>query len=137
MGYFKLAIAAILVLISCQLQAQTVSLIGTSEEYILQTVTDHGPAQYRALEHEEFDILVFEESDRELSFFFTFYKGSKVCSFIRSRAPIASLEQEINFIKKNFIKIGDGVWEKQDKSSQVTITVSDGIGLIVAREIRS
>jgi hypothetical protein len=136
MRYFKLAFAAIFALLSGQLQAQTVSLIGTSEENILETITDHGPAQYRALEHEEFDILVFEEKERELSFYFTFYKGGKICSFIRSRAPLISLQQEINFIQENFRKIGDDLWEKPDKSLQVKITVSDGIGLLVAREIR-
>ncbi len=136
MDYFKQALAVIFVLISCTLQAQTVSLIGTSEEFILENVTGYGLAEHRPIEHEEFDVLVFEDKDRELSFFFTFYKGAKICSFIRNRAPMASLEQEIKFIQGTFKKIQEDIWEKPDKSAQVKISEFDGIGVIVAREIR-
>lgn len=136
MAYFRLAFTAVFVFISFGLQAQTVSLIGASEEFILENVRGYAISEHRAIEHEEFDVLVFEDKDREVSFFFTFYKGAKICSFIKNRAPLPSLGKEIDYVQTNFRKIQENIWEKPDKRAQVQISESDGMVVILAREIR-
>ncbi len=138
MSCYRLVFIALISLISfrAQAQTQTTSLIGTSEEFILENVKGYASVEERGLEHEEFNVLVFEDKDRELSFFFTFYRGAKICSFIKNKAPIASLKQEIDLIQSNFKKVKDNVWEKPDKSVQVQINEEEGIGVIIVKEIR-
>ena len=137
MTSFRLVFIAILFLISFTSKAQTVSLIGTSEEFILENVKGYASFQARGIEHEEFDVLVFEDKDRELSFYFTFYRGEKICSYIKNRAPISALKEEIDFIKTNFKNIKDNIWENASKAVQVQVTEFDGQGTVLAKAIRN
>lgn len=112
----------IVLLINCyDLKAQTVNLIGASEEFILQNVKGYSSVESRGIEHEEFDVLVFEDKRRQLSFHFTFYKGGKVCSYIRNEGTAIFLKDEIDYIKANFKHIGAGVWENTARTVQVDI----------------
>lgn len=116
--------------------AQTTQLIGASEEYILENVTGYASVEERGIEHEEFNVLVFEDKGRELSFYFTFYRGGKICSYIKNTAPLPALKDEINFIKANFVNTRDNIWENADKTVQVHINTSEGQGAIVVKELR-
>lgn len=117
-------------------EGQTVTLIGTSEEFILDNVKGYPSVQVRGMEHEEFDVLVFEDKDRELSFHFSFYKGEKVCSFIRCGAPLAALKDEIAFIKANLLQVRENIWENSGKTVQAVITAKDDIGIILIKAMK-
>lgn len=117
--------------------AQTTQLIGASEEYILENVKGYSIIEKRGIEHEEFNVLVFEDGPRELSFYFTFYKGGKICNYIKNTAPLPVLEDEIKFIKAHYINIRDNIWQNASKTLQVQIGSSEGQGSIVVRELRN
>ncbi len=134
---FRLVFVAVLFLVSFDSKAQTVSLIGTSEEFILENVKGYASFQARGIEHEEFDVLVFEDKDRELSFYFTFYRGEKICNFIKNTAPLPALKTEIDFIRANFKNIKDNIWENAAKTIQVQIDEAVGRGIVLAKEIRN
>ena len=132
---------AFLLFLFCSLpflaNAQTTQLIGASEEYILENVKGYSTVEERGIEHEEFNVLVFEDGARELSVYFTFYKGGKICSYIKNSAPIAALADEIKFIKANFTNTRDNIWQNASKTLQVQINTSEGQGSIVVRELRN
>lgn len=136
MTCLRTALSIFLCLFSFLSNAQTTQLIGASEEYILENVKGYASVEERGIEHEEFNVLVFEDKERELSFYFTFYRGGKVCSYIKNTAPLPALKDEINFIKTNFINTRDNIWENADKTVQVHINTSEGQGAIVVKELR-
>lgn len=136
MTHFRPAFIFILILSSFVCQAQTVQLIGTSEENILENVKGYPSVNERALEHEEFNVLVFEDQDRELSFYFTFYRGDKVCNYIKNKAPLSVLKEEIKLIKANLKNIRDNIWENSEKTAQVEIRESNGIGFLIIKQLR-
>ncbi len=136
MTYFRPALIFFLFLSSIASQAQTVKLIGTSEEFILENVKGYTSVEERALEHEEFNVLVFEDQDRELSFYFTFYRGAKVCNYIGYKAPLSVLNEEIKLIKANLKNIRDNIWENSEKTAQVEIREANGIGFLIIKQLR-
>jgi len=137
MTYLRATCLAILFLSSITSQAQTIELIGTSEDFILENVKGYPSVKERSLEHEEFNVLVFEDQGRELSFYFTFYRGGKVCSYIKSIAPVSAMKTEVDFIKANFTNIKDNVWENAAKTVQVQISESERQVIMWVKEIRN
>ncbi|WP_411273282.1 hypothetical protein [Daejeonella sp.] len=117
--------------------AQTTQLIGASEEFILENVKGYASVEERGIEHEEFNVLVFEDGGRVLSFYFTFYRGGKICSYIKNTAPLHALEEEIRFIKANFTNTRDNIWVNAGKMVQVQINTTESHGSIVAKELRN
>lgn len=134
-----LAVLTVLCLGSFRAASQTTALIGASQEFILENVRGYPLVEERGLEHEEFDVLVFEdkEKNRELSFFFTFYRGEKVCNFIKNKAPLADLTEELDFIKTRFHNSKGNIWENQSKTIEVQLTESGGYATIIAKAIRN
>src|SRR6476620_9336240 len=119
-----------LLLVTLSVSGQTAAFIGTSEEFILENVKDYESVQQRSIEHEEFDVLVFGDKNRELSFYFTFYKGAKVCAYIKHDAPLPALKEEIDSIKSSMIQVKDNIWQSADKSVQAEIAGSQDRALI-------
>ncbi len=137
MTCLRTAIIILFCFVSSLSRAQTTQLIGASEEFILENVKGYTTVEERGIEHEEFNVLVFEDGRRELSFYFTFYRGGKVCSYIKNTAPLPALKDEINFIKSNFSNTRDNVWENASKTVQVQINTFEGQGSIVVKELRN
>jgi len=127
----------ILFVISFASQAQTEKFIGKSEEFILENVKGYSSVEARMIEHEEFNVLVFEADKRELSFYFTFYRGAKVCNFIKNRGPFSVLREEIENIKANFHKTGNNDWENSAKTVNVKFDDSGGQNVLVFSQIRN
>lgn len=124
-------------LLSFLTNAQTTKLIGASEGFILDNVEGYSTVVERGMEHEEFNVLVFEDKGRELSFYFKFYQGVKICNYIKNTAPLTALMDEIKFIKENFENIRNNIWENTAKTIQVEITSLSGQGSIVVKELRN
>jgi hypothetical protein len=99
-------------------------------------VTGYNTVEERGLEHEEFNILVFEDKERELAFYFTFYRGDKICNYIKCTAPLSALKEEIHYIKSNFKNIKDNVWESSSRRTQAVISETNGLGVITLKELR-
>lgn len=126
----------LLFLFSLAVNAQSIQLIGASEEFILENVKGYNSVEEKGLEHEEFDILVFEDRDRELAFYFTFYRGGKVCNYIKSTAPLSASREDILYIKSNFKNIRDNVWENSSGKTRAVISENNGLAVITMRELR-
>lgn len=137
MNFLRTTGIILLCLISFLSHAQTTQLIGASEEFILENVKGYSSVEERGIEHEEFNVLVFEDGGRELSFYFTFYRGGKICSYIKNTAPLSALKEEISYIKKNYTNTRDNIWVNAAKTVQVAINTSAGQASIVAKEIRN
>lgn len=132
MNSLKLIIIAVMLLVSSASRAQNIPLIGQSEEFILENVKGYASVEERAFEHEEFDVLVFEDQGRELSFYFTFYRGEKVCNFIKNRGPASSMKEEVDLVKSTYTRIKDNVWENAEKTIQVQLSEIDGeMGMVI------
>ena len=136
MSSFKQIFIVLLVFSSFRAAAQIPSLIGTTEEFILENVKGYASVQQRGIEHEEFEVLVFEDKERELSFHFTFYRGEKVCNYIKSEAPLSTLKKELDFIHNNFNKVSDKIWENKTRTVQVQINEVGGQVVMVVKGIR-
>ena len=133
---FRTAFSILLCLFSLATNAQTVQLIGASEEFIPENVKGYNSVKEKGLEHEEFNVLVFEDKSRELAFYFTFYRGNKICNYIKSTAPLSALKEEIQHIKSYFKNIRDNVWENSSGKTQAVISESNGLGVIMLKELR-
>ena len=136
MTSFRAALLILLCLVSFASNAQIIQLIGTSEEFILENVKGYNSVEEKGLEYEEFNVLVFEDKNRELAFYFTFYRGDKICNYIKSTAPLSALKEEIQHIKSNFKNIRDNVWENSSGKTQAVIRASNGLGVIMLKELR-
>ncbi|MEJ7692748.1 hypothetical protein [Daejeonella sp.] len=136
MSYFRPVLILILILGSFISRAQTVQLIGTSDDFILENVKGYDSVEERSLEHEEFNILVFEGKDKELSFYFTFFRGEKVCSYIKNTGKPSALNEEILFVKSHFKNTKDNIWESSGKSIQAEITEKNGFALLLVKALR-
>jgi len=114
-------------------QTPLISWIDKSEYFIIEHVKGYDFMEERGLEHQQFDILVFGDKDRELSFFFTFYQGEKICNRIISRAPAAAFKNDLAEIGVTFTKISNNTWENVDKTIMVTADQVDEMMTIVVR----
>lgn len=136
MNYIRPVFTIFLFLASFAARSQTLQLIGTSEQYILENVKGYDAVEEQAIEHEEFNVLVFEDKDRELSFYFTFFRGDKVCNYIKKKAPVSALKEEIAHIKSTLKSINEKTWENAEKTVQVEISETDGNGLLLIKWLR-
>ncbi|MES3017801.1 MAG: hypothetical protein V4721_08485 [Bacteroidota bacterium] len=136
MKHFRIISILIFVFVSVAAQAQTVQLIGTSEEFILENVKGYPSVEERSLEHEEFNILVFENKDDELSFYFTFFRGGKVCSYIKKSGSPLALKEDIDYIKSHFKNTSDNFWENPEKTIRAEIVKRDGLEILLMKAVR-
>lgn len=138
MNFIKTIVCAVLVFVSSSLCAQVplTSLIDKTEEFITEQVEGYETVRDQPLEHEQFDVLIFEDKQRELSFFFTFYRGDKLCNMIRSVGPTAGFKNELNTITKTFSKVDNNRWENADKTIQVRIEEVDGLTTMVVKGVK-
>ena len=136
MNLFKITLLFLFVLITYSSKAQNVSLLGKTDEFIMESVTGYASVQERALEHEQYNILVFEDKDRELSFYFTFYQGQKICDLIRSISPVDKESEDVKLVKNTYIKKEGNVWENPEKTVQARITVTGEEIVLTLRNLR-
>lgn len=136
MTYFRPILILVLILSSFVSLAQSVHLIGASDEFILENVKGYDSVEEKSLEHEEFNILVFEGKGQELSFYFTFYRGAKICSYIKNIGPSSILKDEIAYIQSNFKRIGDNIWQNSEKTIQAEVSKRSGLDLIMIKSLR-
>lgn len=114
---------------------QTEKLIGTTDDFIIENISGYATVEERGIEHEEFNVLVFEDQERELSFYFTFYKGAKVCNYIKLSAPLPAIKSEIDYIKSNFTNTSANIWVNASKTVQIQINEKEGRGLILTKPL--
>jgi hypothetical protein len=136
MRFYKLTFIFLLYLIPFSSQAQNVSLLGKTDEFIMESVTGYASVHERALEHEQYPILAFEDKDRELSFYFTFYQGQKVCDLIRSVNPVSNEPADVKLVKTTYNKGEGNIWENPEKTVQARITVTDNEVILTLRNLR-
>ena len=136
MKFLRSALLFSLFILSFAAKAQNISLLGKTDEYIMESVTGYAKVYERALEHEQFNILVFEDGERELSFYFTFYQGGKVCEYIRSYTPISKESEDVKIVRSTFTNIKDNVWQNADKTVEARITGSPTESILVLKNVR-
>lgn len=122
----RLAVISALVFISFSSEAQNLSLIGKPEEFIIDQVSGYKNMEERALEHEEYPMLVFTDTDKELDFYFSFYRNEKICDMIRVSAPEEALREDLDSIKSDFTNVKDKIWENQ--AHTVRVQFSEEVG---------
>jgi hypothetical protein len=136
MNAFRLTLLFIFFFFSSPSNAQNVALIGSSEEFILQSVKGYSSVESRGIEHEEFDVLVFSDKGRELSFYFTFFRGDKVCSYVKIDASPLMLKDEFAYIKTHFTNVRDNIWENASKTVHLDIIQGADRSVILAKALR-
>lgn len=122
----RLTVISVFVLLSLSSQAQNLSLIGTPEEFIIDQVSGYRHMEERALEHEEYPMLVFTDTDKELDFYFSFYRNEKICDMIRVIAPEEVLKEDLDSIRSGFTNVKDKIWENQARTVRVQLSEEAG-----------
>lgn len=136
MNFLRLVFVFALFIFSYSANAQNISLLGKTDEFIMESVTGYSKVYERALEHEQFNILVFEDGERELSFYFTFYQGGKVCEYIRSYTPLSKESEDVKIVRSTFTNIKDNVWQNANKTVEARITGSPTESILVLKNVR-
>ncbi len=125
---FRLLLFALFLTISFTAQAQLATFPGKPEAYIYESLSDCELLEEQSLEHQEFDILVCSARDHEISVFYRFYKGDKVCSTVRAIGRKSAFTRELDYIFANFRKKENGSYE--DPNGLVTVSISEKDGEI-------
>jgi hypothetical protein len=119
-------LTTLLLTFSLTTRAQYIDLVGKSEEQIRETVTGFETAEDRSLEHEQFDVLVYESKDKVLSFHFQFFQGYKKCYMMKSDEPLERMPELVSYANKHYTSTGHNKWVTPDKKTQLQLLDTGG-----------
>ncbi len=117
----SLSIIPLLLFISCISKAQNLSLIGKPEQFAVEQLSNYKDIEERAIEHEEYPMLIFRDADKELEMYFSFYRNEKICDMVRVNATAADLKEDLDVIKSDFTSVQDKTWENSTHTIRVKV----------------
>ncbi len=128
----KVMTLTLLCAITCGVQAQYSDLIGATEKQIREMIPGYEKFQKYRDDHEIVDVMKFENTEGNLSYYFRFFAGIDKCYQVRIFGPLSLMNNYRDKLTGEFVLLGENYWRNKSRTAAaVSFTRDDRMQILL------